>query len=103
MSMSLRHAAALALVGWYLLSPQISWKGRECEAHLELPIAQWNRSKTISSSKSECEDDLARLREDFEVTGIIGRRLRQEVRTEYEKAKAASFCLESDDPRLKEK
>jgi len=102
MSMNLRHSAALVLVGWYLLSPQISWENRECKAHLELPVASWNRSKITSSSKGECEDHLARIRKDFEVTGIIGRRLRQEVRTEYEKAMAASFCVATDDPRLKE-
>jgi hypothetical protein len=101
--MKSRHAAALALVGWYLISPQILWKGHQCKARLELPIARWNRSEIVFSSDSECEDARSRILNDFTAEGIIGRRMREPARTEYVTAITSTFCARSDDPHLKER
>jgi hypothetical protein len=51
--LSLRHAAALALAGWYLITPGASptnWR----DPNLTLPLSQWSRGGWFSS-KDQCE------------------------------------------------
>jgi hypothetical protein len=90
---SLRHATALALVGWYLMIPP-----KECVGHLcrcpypgdgcyiteqNAPLGRWQKWKLYNSG-SECESALtAHVVEKYWKGNIYGR------------------CIESDDSRLK--
>jgi hypothetical protein len=95
-----RHAAALALVGWYLLAPPLMDPD---EAHeqtaLMAPLAHWFPYDEFDSV-SECHK-----REAYFQTVAA----RQLAKSYDEKDRAAAFrarnvqCIATDDPRLKEK
>jgi len=72
--MKLRHAAALALVGWYLMMPPSTSSGR---IQKDAPLSRWYIFTTFETKK-ECE------------------KARQF-------SSGLSICVASDDPRLKEK
>jgi hypothetical protein len=84
-----RHVAALALVGWYLMTPP--WRqGKDgFEERLELPLSKWVRTLAFDSA-AECEavrDQLIKVEKDASIS-----------------ARAVSdMCVESDDLRLKPK
>jgi hypothetical protein len=120
---NLRHAAALALVGWYLVTPHTFPNSRE--PNLSMPLSQWSRIGPVPS-KSDCEarlsasmrknDDPAE-REKFKKEYLPA--LRAEVQREWPNQKVPdnyfdkgyfddldrylklSQCIASDDPRLK--
>ena len=52
------HAAALALVGWYLITPPIHVQHYRGRAHAnfrnQAPLAKWNREKSFDS-ESDCD------------------------------------------------
>jgi len=79
-----RHAAALALVGWYLMLP--------LPKHPDAPIAQWAHVDSFDSA-TECRDAAYHL---------IDR-----AKKNHDQAKLDTVmgfeCIASDDPRLKEK
>ncbi|MGC2492544.1 hypothetical protein [Candidatus Binatus sp.] len=96
--MNLRHAAALALIGWYLIAPPISpGKVRD-----DLPLSQWKRIGTESfRTKSGCEAKLAELynptidqtmRSDPKV-GAEGYEIFHRYMNDVQ-------CISTDDPRL---
>lgn len=85
--MNLRHAAALALVGWYLMVPPT---GRDNQTrNADAPLSQWKRRPTIYRDKEECEHVLERQH-----------RL---TYSSWAKAYEHAQCVASDDSRLKEK
>jgi hypothetical protein len=97
--MNLRHAAALALVGWYLMYPPTT--PRPDHRNLtDAPLAEWKSGKSFDTAK-ECE--AARLRvkksakelEDATVGDAVFHNLAENI--------ASAQCIDSDDPRLKEK
>jgi hypothetical protein len=94
--MKMRHAAALALVGWYLMIPPVVCEKRKCNAELNAPFSQWRRSKKSLGSESDCEEARPRVRAavDTAVKDVS-------ARLEYDKALASGLCVSSDDPRLK--
>jgi len=51
-----RHAAALALVGWYLMLPPMTGTGAEWTVDINAPIAKWEQSGAYDTAQS-CEDD----------------------------------------------
>jgi hypothetical protein len=51
-----RHAAALVLVGWYLVTPHAMPKSRE--PNTSLPFSQWSRIGPVPS-KSDCKARLS--------------------------------------------
>jgi len=94
--MTLRHAAALALMGWYMMTPQVLIKNGvvqfDINGNVELdtakPLSKWIQVKAFDSAE-QCEQD-------------------QESEIEAEKGQTpslgqASLCVATDDPRLKEK
>ena len=85
--MNLRHAAALALVVWYLMVPPVH-NGK----HVNVPIAQWVNLKGFDSA-SACENFADRLlkvaKEKGNNTQIIAAQVHE--------------CIATDDPRLKGK
>jgi hypothetical protein len=91
-----RHAAALALVGWYLMIPPKScvWSLCKCPkpgdgcyiTEQNAPLGRWGKWKLYNSG-SECESALtARVVEKY---------------WNYHGGNIYGRCIESDDPRLK--
>ena len=123
--MNLRHATAIELVGWYLVTPHAL--PNSPEPNLSLPLSQWARNGPVPS-KSDCE---ARLTESLRKVDNPAEReafkkrlpsLRAEIQREWpnqkkipdsyfdkdywddlHRALKLSQCIASDDPRLKEK
>ena len=85
--MNRRHAAALALVGWYLMVPL----ARDGQV-LDRPLAQWIHLDSYDSA-TECRDN-----------GYLFEEKRKKEGDPTKIASASAFeCIASDDPRLKEK
>ncbi len=108
--MKLRHAAALALVGWYLLIPPLesclgSFYGRPCE---QTPLRKWRRSERTYDSRAKCEEmrnvwvEKARLYL-RESVNDRPQTTRMGVFDADYAAWLAATCVATDDPRLKEK
>ena len=89
--MRLSHAAALALVGWYLMAPPT---GRDYpRGNVNAPLTQWTKRPTTYRDKDECEHVLDRHRR------LTNSKNRQIAVRFYKQAR----CVSADDPRLKEK
>ena len=87
--MNLRHAAALTLVGWYLMMPPT---GRDYPlGNVDAPLSQWMKRPTSYRDKEECEHVLDRYRR---LTNSKNKQLAVKF---YKQAQ----CIASDDPRLK--
>jgi hypothetical protein len=130
MSMNLRHAAALALVGWYLMMPPPDF---DHATHLpngrpntDAPFSYWRNDGSFDSAK-ECK---AELQNNIEFSKQIESKIRREHRSEQQESALedkmdqqsnspkgfsrglrgygligamSAQCVASDDPRLKEK
>ena len=87
--MNARHAAALALVGWYFIYPPRP-------DVLSAPLTQWQRGNTVPF-KSQQECDAFR--------GAAHKINRADPSPEHqakaEEALRTGICVSSDDPRLK--
>jgi hypothetical protein len=95
MSMNLRHAAAFALVGWYLMTPPPPFNP-------STPLSKWTREgKTDYASEEECTAVREKLQTTFRDPGNIPPE--HVTATIMVKAMAHLLCIASDDPRLKEK
>jgi hypothetical protein len=108
-----RHAAALALVGWYLMFPT---RAENDQPDLESPLSSWYNGKTFSSLP-ECEDAVKKMVEmtkDPNIRGTIEAQMRAKIQArssnlaltpaewvEFRKALESSRCVASDDQRLK--
>jgi len=96
-SMNLRRAAALALVGWYLMEPPMTQvSGGHSAALTEAPLGRWNTSASFDNSKSCVAYQLARIDQQKRRSDQAGREYWLEVFSN-------SLCIASDDSRLKEK
>jgi hypothetical protein len=88
LSMNLRHAAALALVGWYMLIPPTS---RDYPmGNVNAPLTEWVRRPTIYRNKEECEHVLDRQ---TRLRNAQNRQTQVRFRRQWQ-------CVASDDPRL---
>jgi hypothetical protein len=89
MSMNLRHAAALALVGWYLLGPPLL-RGRDGKLHVveNVPLPHWEIME-FADTEQRCQF--------FRTTPGV------RLGPVHSAQLAASICIASDDPLLKEK
>jgi hypothetical protein len=98
--MKLRHAAALALLGWYLmLPPRIVDR-----FYPDAPLSQWKRfGQTEYANKEQCEAERESLRD--RVKDVDAEKLPPERYTARTMVRGlnAVQCIASDDPRLKEK
>jgi hypothetical protein len=88
--MKLRHAAALALVGWYLLAPPL-YKG---EVDEKAPLKEWTVLQSFGTV-TECSQWLSVL--------LHKANLDPATRTVVKHRLLAASCMSSDDPRLKRK
>ena len=88
------HAAALALVGWYLMVPPIDRSLGLFYVPATEPLSLWSIDRTFTS-EDECNRTLADLRQSH---------LRWEGNTEFalDQQRQHSICIATDDPRLME-
>ncbi len=106
-----RHAAALSLVGWYLLVPPVIGP-RKSGSHLltfseaVVPLSQWTIIKTFDSA-DECEKDKAHYWDTSCIEASPVPKDADMVQGTDEQvvcwAGHRALCLSTDDPRLKEK
>jgi len=106
--MSIHHAAALALVGWYLMTPPFVSVGPNLhDASLdrsipdsEAPLSKWQWSGSFDSVAS-CQHE-----QEKQITEAQKRELALPV-AERDREVEIDFwlgeCIATDDPRLKEK
>ena len=93
--MNPRHAAALALVGWYLIVPPLN--------RPRAAMGEWTIFKSFDSA------DLCQAERDREVEWAAKGENSGKYLTLHTKSRNAQFdgtaaqCIASDDPRLKEK
>ena len=108
--MKFRHAAALALVGWYLITPPMescigAFSGGSCE---QTPLSKW-QIRATPDSLAECEKIKAvwmekgrmYLGESDARSRTRGSRIAPNE-ADY-MADVEATCVATDDPRLKEK
>ena len=99
-----RHAAALALVGWYLMLPPCrlvsSWgnggyAGGKCLIESQAPLREWKRAQPQEFEyKTDCERAISNeCHREVEANGV----------SSFEGSLCTADCIASDDPRLKEK
>jgi hypothetical protein len=105
--MKSRHAAALALVGWYLMTPPLNLAGVPDSG---APISSWHNERSFDSAR-DCEEGKDTVLE----SRLEGAKRLEEIQIQKDPegfAKyirwtrsefAASKCIATDDPRLKEK
>jgi len=86
---NLRHAAALALVGWYLMIPPTNPRAVD-GVNDDAPVTQWKLFDSYDSAM-ECKTAAERLVASGNYTGL--------VEEQFKRAR----CIATDDPRLKEK
>ena len=98
--MNLRHAAALTLVGWYLLSPPIVMEGDKAKVNSSVPLSKWHIAR-VYETKSVCERMIAKDRATAEIQkdwnnplGNVAAANKQYVWLKNQR------CIASDDPRL---
>jgi hypothetical protein len=92
----LRHAAALALVGWYLMFPPEQPGSLKVED--QAPISQWQSFRSFESAQ-ECMSAKASAVQQSKVSKET---MQTEVARRNVHLKAlASQCIATDDPRLK--
>ena len=101
--MKLRHAAALALVGWYLMmppptkAPKYGWS-----VSLSEPLIRWHHVGSYDTA-AECEN----ARDSLHTQGLD--RIRRYAKNPFAdeaaigQEDASAECIATDDPRLKEK
>ncbi len=82
--MKLRHAAALALVGWYLFLPVPSQDDPDNKFDLNAPLAVWYQAHDQYSTRIECES------------------FRDALLRQFGHGKGYEFgrCISSDDPQF---
>jgi hypothetical protein len=94
-----RHAAALAMVGWYLLYPP--WNAEKGREDPGLPLNRWYQVATFDSS-ADCEArkmKVLEVLEDLEkqTHDLDGQEIAASMRMRFHQAR----CVSADDPQLK--
>jgi len=95
------HAAALALVGWYVMAPPVhSVTSSMDEWDASAPLAKWEIVGSFDTA-AECRHDLfRRLNEKIPSTTSPGPMSREAANQAAAKYVNAFLCVASDDPRL---
>ncbi len=97
--MNLRHAAALALVGWYLMTPPPLVPPRgEVLVDALAPLSNWRVFHAYDSAK-QCEQQHSAM---FDEAKGHQNSTDASERAVFQMAMSAQ-CIATDDPRLKEK
>jgi hypothetical protein len=90
-----RHAAALALVGWYLLYPR--WNAKKATLDPGLPLYRWYQVATFDSS-ADCEARKMKVLEDPD--NHTHARDAKKI-ADQERLRHQARCVSADDPQLK--
>jgi hypothetical protein len=100
----IRHAAALALVGWYLMLPPLGSSEKNFPVASDAPIVQWTNSGSFDSAK-ECEIERKKLSTDADKRAAEAARgptdTNQALAVGVAGAERLATCIETTDPRLK--
>jgi hypothetical protein len=100
---NLRHAAALAVVGWYLMVPPVNSTGPGPWIDRSAPLSKW-KAKAAFDSAAECTVARHWKREnnvtDAQKYQAAGQKIPFDLMTEGLSWDDAQ-CIASDDPRLK--
>ena len=97
--MKLRHSAALALVGWYLMLPPDQNPALPATRDITAPISEWVRVGSFDSAVA-CEAEQQKRVQVYIHLGLTTPEAASTYRDrtlDYENAQ----CIASDDPRLK--
>ena len=96
--MKLRQAAALVLVGWYLMVPPDSRQGTRLIFRRNAPLTQWYKERDFES-EAACKAALASFSKTIKAKLKVGyHNFHQAVEAER---LLYGQCIASDDPRLK--
>jgi hypothetical protein len=106
--MNLRHAAALALVGWYLMLPPTRFDSSKVfQLRPRAPLSEW---ETVSSFDSAKDCETARTNYDLDDLYKQSQKPRYKddlrpmlTRKDISALMGVAVCIATDDPRLKEK
>jgi len=108
--MDFRHAAALALVGWYLMVPPFAGTGKGSYPDDRAPLSKWSMGGSFDSAEA-CQQKI----DDYIYhpclldmpAGSVCPQNAIPHDDDFERAEHESFiearCIGTDDPRLKEK
>ncbi|HEY2484177.1 MAG TPA: hypothetical protein VGI36_03465 [Candidatus Binataceae bacterium] len=97
--MNVRHAAALALVGWYLMVPPPTLRRYPNPIDKTQPMSSWKKIGQLDSD-DDCHRALKRLVYEGEKPGDTPATLLRQAVPDDLKSWWAQ-CIPSDDPRLK--
>jgi hypothetical protein len=92
--MKLRHAAALALVGWYLM---FAPTGSDDFPNIKAPLSTWQQRHSYDKA-SECEDD--KVKSIDSLVSDFAKKHPDEV-AQWPPGWSDPLCIATDDPRLK--
>ena len=106
--MNLRHAAALALVGWYLMFPPPAMNTKDSVVDVDAPVGKWTIWASYDAVK-DCEAERSKKQQEF--LRLFQEALRSEKDPRNPSPRMLSIfltgnmmaCIATDDPRLKEK
>jgi hypothetical protein len=93
-----RHAAALALVGWYLMTPPWSGPGKFND---KAPLNQWQQAHAYDSATACEKGRYSTVKNFLKGHAPNGDMLNKETADYNAQLYAAGRCVETDDPRLK--
>jgi hypothetical protein len=105
--MKSHHAAALAIVAWYLMIPPI---GADNKVDAHAPLSTWRKSVKFDSEQ-QCEESLKDLiqhpttPDEYQAAAkaTLKAKMHPISQAEMTKRTAESQCVAADDPRLKAK
>lgn len=93
--MNIRHAAALALVGWYLMIPPAVEEDSNHALHTKpAPLSEWQNFESFDTAK-ECEEGAKPLVKPMQADVSQQHLSLNDLRLLYAR------CFATDDPRLK--
>ncbi|MGA9721417.1 MAG: hypothetical protein WBQ86_03085 [Candidatus Binatus sp.] len=96
--MKCRHAAALALVGWYLMVPPYDM----IRMPQALPLSKWNISQSFDSA-DECEELKNAWQSKIAKAAHGDAGLSKKITVGDVYSYSRSVCIATDDPRLNQK
>jgi hypothetical protein len=101
--MKLRHAAALAFIGWYLMIPPRISDWPKLVYDTNAPLNKWQQSGSFDTAK-ECEEGKKEVPKLFlQNIDKLPAEERPKVTQGIMTMLPAYQCIATDDPRLKEK
>jgi hypothetical protein len=93
--MNPRHAAALALVGWYLMAPPVTFEAKDkMITHPEAALDEWDHEGSYGNA-NDCAEALEDWHKQWDPPN--------QSDLEHRRMAWAAHCVATDDPRLRRK